>query len=229
MFNAIRHIKLYLFILLILSVSLPIYSNTSVFRGLSVTDGLTDLIINALYKDSLGYMWIGTGNSLERFDGNRLKHYTISGANEKLKRVNAIVETKNNDIWIGNGMGLWKLDKATDELTHIAPETIHYGVNSLLTDSQGTLFIGTDAGLFIYQEGKFSHVLLDTNVLSSANIVNNITFDNKNILWLATNGGLYSLDFSTNKIMFYPHLINNKQGSYNILTAINSNLYLGTI
>ena len=229
MFNAIRHIKLYIFILLILSVSLPIYSNTSVFRGLSVTDGLTDLIINALYKDSLGYMWIGTGNSLERFDGNRLKHYTISGANEKLKRVNAIVETKNNNIWIGNGMGLWKLDKATDELTHIAPETIHYGVNSLLTDSQGTLFIGTDAGLFIYQEGKFSHVLLDTNVLSSANIVNNITFDNKNILWLATNGGLYSLDLSTNKTKFYPHLIDNKQGSYNSITAINSNLFLGTM
>ena len=166
MFNAIRHIKLYLFILLILSVSLPIYSNTAVFRGLSVTDGLTDLIINALYKDSLGYMWIGTGNSLERFDGNRLKHYAISGANEKLKRVNAIVETHNNNIWIGNGMGLWKLDKATDALTHIAPETIHYGVNCLLTNSENILYIGTDAGLFIYHDGKFSHILLDSNILS---------------------------------------------------------------
>ena len=77
-------------------VSYAPYAQTSIFRGLSVTEGLSDLVVNALYKDSIGYVWIGTGTSLERFDGVHLKRYLVSGNNEKLKRVNAIAETENN-------------------------------------------------------------------------------------------------------------------------------------
>ena len=45
------------------------------FRGLSVEDGLPDLVVNAFYKDSQGFLWAGTSSSVERFDGIRFKHY----------------------------------------------------------------------------------------------------------------------------------------------------------
>lgn len=98
----------YIVALFVLLVSYAPYAQTSIFRGLSVTEGLSDLVVNALYKDSIGYVWIGTGTSLERFDGVHLKRYPVSGNNEKLKRVNAIAETEGNQIWMGNGMGLWR-------------------------------------------------------------------------------------------------------------------------
>ena len=91
-YHIVKNISKYIVLLFLLFSSLPGYSLPSVFRGLSVTEGLSDLVVNALYKDSIGYVWIGTGNSLERFDGTRLKHFLISGANEKIKRVNAIAE-----------------------------------------------------------------------------------------------------------------------------------------
>lgn len=82
-YHIVKNISKYIILLFLLFGFLPGYSLPSVFRGLSVTEGLSDLVVNALYKDSIGYVWIGTGNSLERFDGTRLKHFLISGANEK--------------------------------------------------------------------------------------------------------------------------------------------------
>ena len=66
-------------------------------------------MVNAIYKDSLGYVWLGTGNSLECFDGIHFKHYLIPGSDEKLKRVNAIAEMPGNELWMGNGSGLWRV------------------------------------------------------------------------------------------------------------------------
>lgn len=114
-----------------------VYPSTYTLRGLSVSDGLSDLLVNAIYKDSLGFVWIGTGNSLERFDGSHIKHYPITGSNEKLKRVNVIAEMEDNQLWMGNGMGLWRLNKELDALELIVPDMINCAVHSLLHDGKG--------------------------------------------------------------------------------------------
>ena len=44
-------------------------AESSVIRNLSVSDGLSDLVVNVIYKDSRGYVWMGTNTSVERFDG----------------------------------------------------------------------------------------------------------------------------------------------------------------
>ena len=143
-----KNISKYIILLFLLFSFLPGYSLPSVFRGLSVTEGLSDLVVNALYKDSIGYVWIGTGNSLERFDGTRLKHFLISGANEKIKRVNAIAEMEGNQIWMGNGMGLWRVNTEKDILEPIAAET-----DSLWKRSIGT----ADGSCACRRTGKMCH------------------------------------------------------------------------
>ena len=105
------------------------------FRGLTGSDGLSDLTVCALYKDSCGYMWMGTSTSVERFDGIHLKHYPIPGENEKLKWVNTIVETSDNRIWMGNDMGLWQVDG--DSLRRVAPDVIAHGVRSICQGDDG--------------------------------------------------------------------------------------------
>lgn len=89
-----KNIIKYIFLFHLLMFCAWAYPSTYTLRGLSVSDGLSDLLVNAIYKDSLGFVWIGTGNSLERFDGSHIKHYPITGSNEKLKRVNVIAEWK---------------------------------------------------------------------------------------------------------------------------------------
>ena len=62
--NLIRHITSLIFISFFLSAYPISYS----FRGLSETNGLSDLTVSALYKDSVGYLWIGTATSVECFE-----------------------------------------------------------------------------------------------------------------------------------------------------------------
>ena len=230
MYYTVKNISRYIILLLFLFSFFPSYCHTYVFRGLSVTEGLSDLVVNALYKDSIGYVWIGTGNSLERYDGTRLKHFLISGANEKIKRVNAIAEMEGNQIWMGNGMGLWRVNTEKNILEPIATETLHYGVRTLLPDGKGTLYIGSEAGLFIYKKGNLEQILIDSNILSSSNIITGLSLDENDILWMATNNGLYSLTLTDKKITPYHNIVEDKHVcSYNNVARIGNRLYLGTM
>lgn len=139
--NLIRHITSLIFISFFLSAYPISYS----FRGLSETNGLSDLTVSALYKDSVGYLWIGTATSVECFDGFRFKHYPIFGDDEKLKWVNVIAETQGNQIWVGNDMGLWRINKESGKLEPFVAEVIKFGVR---------FFIDRCAGNLIYWQRK---------------------------------------------------------------------------
>ena len=88
---------------------IPVYSQSYIFRGVSGTEGLSDLVISTLYKDSCGYVWMGTATSVERFDGVHLKHYPIYASSERWKWVNAIIETSGNQLWVGTDGGFWQI------------------------------------------------------------------------------------------------------------------------
>ena len=193
MHNVMKNILRFIFILFLIFLSLPIFSRSYAFRGLSVTEGLSDLVVNAIYKDSLGYVWLGTGNSLECFDGIHFKHYLIPGSDEKLKRVNAIAEMPGNELWMGNGSGLWRVSKQKNSLEPIARETIGYAVRSLLHDGKGILYIGTERGLFIYKGGSLNQIMIDPNMLSAANSIGGLNLGEDGILWMATS--LFSATF----------------------------------
>ena len=56
-----KNIIKYIFLFHLLMFCAWAYPSTYTLRGLSVSDGLSDLLVNAIYKDSLGFVWIGTG------------------------------------------------------------------------------------------------------------------------------------------------------------------------
>lgn len=225
-----KNILRYIFILFLSLLVLPAFSRSYSFCGLSATDGLSDLLVNAIYKDSLGYIWLGTGTSLEQFDGVHFRHYPISGADEKLKRVNVIAEMAGNELWMGNGMGLWRVDKAKNNLEPIARETIGCAVRSLLHDGAGTLYIGTERGLFVYREGTLDRIMVDPNVLSKSNSVAGLNLGENGILWMATDNGLYSLRLSDKKITVYHNVVDDKHTcSFSNIARIGSMLYMGTM
>ena len=117
-----------------------------------------------------------------------------------------------------------------DILEPIAAETLHYGVRTLLPDGKGTLYIGSEAGLFIYKNGNTEQKLIDPNVLSASNIITGLSLSEDGILWIATNDGLYSLTLADKKIASYHNIVEDKHFcSYNNITRIGNVLYLGTM
>ena len=223
MMNVMKNKLIY--VLFIGILLFPLFGYSQTFRGLSVSDGLSDLVVNALYKDSTGYVWIGTSSTLERFDGVRLKHYAIPVTNEKMKEVNVITGMQGNEVWMGNNAGLWRVNG--NELERISPDIIKNRVYSLLYDGKGRMYVGTDVGLFIYEKGKIERVLIDSNVLSAANTIRGLALDNKGNLWMATHRGLYSMALDNKGITAHNSdevLVN----SYNNICLVDSVLYLGT-
>lgn len=225
MHNLIRHIVKVLITFCLVLISMPIYPISYSFRSISETDGLSDLMVSSFYKDSLGYVWIGTASSVERFDGVHLKHYPVLGNNEKLKWVNVITETAGNKIWVGNDMGLWIINKETEKLEPFRPATINCGVRALLP-TRDRLYIGSEKGLFIYRNNQLERIALSSDILSAENFIVALNLDENGILWILTKGGLHSMNISNQEMTSYPY----RQGfSYRNMTRIGKKLYLGTM
>lgn len=201
------------------------------FRNIVMTDGLSGLLVNTIYKDSEGFVWLGTDNCLDRFDGVKVKHFEFRGVEEvRKKRVSAIVETSEKQLWVGNGIGLWRLNRTKNELERIVPEKIDCSVNALLYNDR-VLYMGTDRGLFIQKDGKLTQVLVDKNMLAACNRIMDMCLDEgKKQLWLATVQGLFAYSLSDGHISSWHFRENVSEADYfRCITRIGDTLYLGTM
>lgn len=205
-------------------------AESSVFRNLSVSDGLPDLVVNVIYKDSKGYVWMGTNTSVERFDGIRLEHYMVEGHSESLKRVYALIEMPGDEIWIGTGMGVYRIMPGQNKMERLAPETVTSAVHSFCRTGN-TLYIGTEKGLYIYKKGVFEHLLVDENVFSNANFVTGIAAGDEGCLWLSTMGGLKMFRVAERKTVSFPDKMakNGQNLSYYAIAYVQQKIYLGTM
>lgn len=224
-----KKVLIYCLILFNFLFCLPFELAAQIFRSLPSLDGLDNLTVNTFCKDSVGFVWIGTDCSVERFDGVFFKHYEISEEDEQLKSVNAIVEMDSH-IWMGNGKGLWRLDKQSDTFELVVSDLINSPVYSLLDDGKGTLYIGSERGLYFYNKGVFKHLLLDINIFSSSNVIVEMSMDKEDNLWMATSKGLYALNINTHKLRHWHYKSSNGvELSFNCLARVKEKLYLGTM
>lgn len=201
------------------------------FRALTMDNGLSNFVVNSFYKDSIGFVWIGTDNCLDRFDGVVIKHYSFSGSDINKKRVLTIAESSAGQLWAGNSLGLWKLNREKDVLELFAPETIDCAVYSLCWDSsKNKLYVGTDKGLYIYFKDKIQHVVLQKNILSPGNHITGINIAKDGLVWLATWKGLCSYNpLNQNVIPYEFTIIHPDLNVFNKITRIGTTLYMGTI
>lgn len=231
MAKKMKNTRSHTLLLLLCLVSMALRANPYVFRELSVSGGLSDLLVNALYKDSVGYVYIGTAHSLDVFDGVRLHCYPLKGADENRKRVNAIAETPGREIWVANAEGLWHLDKTSSTLERVLPETIDFPVLSLCSEG-GTLYIGSERGLFIYREGQIEYLTADKDVFSPTNAITAICPGEGETLWLAARDGLHAFDRRDRSFRSYHHRV-EKEGNhlcgFRAMTRMGHTLYVGTM
>lgn len=180
-------------------LSQSLCGQTRILRSLSVSDGLSGSIVYTFYKDSVGYIWMGTENGLDRFDGVHFRHYSLSGSG--IKEIDAVSELPGNKILAGNAAGLWMADDESGILRPIYREVVNCGVNALLSDGRGGVLIASYKGLFhLDRNGHWHRLLLDKNLLSSRNYINKMALAGKDLLWIAAQQGFYSVRLSDFKI-----------------------------
>ena len=223
--SASKHI-ITVILLLVCSIAYP---HDRKFRNVSVSDGLSDLLVSVIHKDSLGYVWIGTGVGLDRFDGVCVK--SCSGPDYQGGRIYALAESSEGDIFAGASDGLYVFDKNFEALLPIAEDHISGMVSSLLHDGDSRLFVGTRDGLYICDSctSDLHRVWIDKNSLSTANSICDMTLSEDGVLWLATEAGLYSLKLSDRSVSAYHDNAGSSRPFHFIaIEKIGDELFLGT-
>lgn len=193
-------------------------------------DRLSGLLVNTIYKDYLGYVWLGTDNGLDRFDGMRICNYAFEGLGQTMKkRVNCVVVTPSRQLFVGNGLGLWCAERRVGVLTRYMSDKINTSVNALYADGE-TLYAGTDDGLYIIDGEKLSVKRMNNILWSAANKITDIECDKaKHHLWMTTQDGLVNYDMKTGRMRIFRKEKGEGDNYFRCLTLLKGSVYVGTM
>lgn len=227
MYKRLRHILTTFFVLCGL---LSVQSENYVFRNMVSSDGLSGLLVNTIYKDFNGYIWLGTDNGIDRFDGMRIRHYTFKDVGLTMKkRVNCIVVDSDGQLYAGNGYGLWAEDNGSGVLSRRYVDEINTSVNTIIAIG-GSLYIGTDKGLYIIKNGNVTAKRVEQNAWAASNKITDLEFDKySQCLWLTTQDGLASYDLRKATFRLYRRKGESHCNYFRCLTKSGNEIFIGTM
>lgn len=221
---------------LLISVTLLAVPNDFRFRHFSVEDGLSSNSVRAIMQDKYGFLWIGTEEGLNRYDGIMIKSYSIC-PQAAGKYISSLYGTKKN-IWIGTDEGIYIYAYATETFTYFdltTPNNVRITsiVNHILQDKDGNLWFSTNGqGLFRYNLSK--NYLEQYEFTSAFGIVASTMADSDNQIWALTNqgeSGVYKLNKAENKFEPFGLLYNAGNHHSQALAMLEDSeqtLWLGT-
>ena len=125
------------------------------------SDQLTSTLVTALAQDRQGFIWIGTQNGLNRFDGYRFTPYLYKKNNSRSichNHVSNLYVDGSGRLWVGTGKGLALYDERTDDFQRIdllADSDDEPNISCFAETKDGTLLIGTSGfGLYEIKPGE---------------------------------------------------------------------------
>ncbi len=173
------------------------------FRSLTVDDGLSQGYVSSICQDNNGFIWIGTANGLNRFDGYKTTVYTHQASIETSlidNRINDLHVDGKGSIWIGTDTGLDRYEPATDSFSHFLPDpedAMSLGpgrVRLVRSDKSGSLWVVTDLVNRLNPEtGEVTRYSLD-GTLDGEGTPYALTFleDSRGTIWVGT--GAYNIE-----------------------------------
>ena len=207
------------------------------FNNITIEDGLSQSTVETIYQDSRGYIWIGTNDGLDRYNGYEFKHYKHDKYNENSISNNYIVdiiEDKNGYIWVSTIGGLSKIDPDKDEIKNYYSKEDSGNLSNenlwqILCTKDNKIIVSTVDGLNLYDEknDKFVRILDKENELPSQYIYS-VKEDMYGNIWIGTDSGLIELNEELNIIKIYEDTIGDSE-VYNIYDDSKGNIWICTL
>ncbi len=207
-----------LFLMFVLPSILIAQKPKITFRQITQNNGLSQASVHKVYQDYRGFMWLGTEDGLNRYDGRSFKVYKNNNDDENsisYNHTNAIYEDKSKTLWIGTvGGGLNKYNREKDNFIRFrydkkdSSSLSNDFIYSIVQDEENCLWIGTDFGLNKLNPKTEKMTRIYAGKASGWNLSGNkitVTYiDNSGRLWVGTAGnGLNRLDPGSHKFIQY--------------------------
>ncbi|WP_116125119.1 two-component regulator propeller domain-containing protein [Lewinella sp. IMCC34183] len=191
-----------LLLLLVLSASAAGQNFPYHFEYLTTDDGLPQNTVDAIYRDSRGFMWFATWNGLCRYDGYELRTFTAQpseGPGLPHNFVRTLAEDPQGTLWIGTvaGIALYDLGRERFVSTADLPAALQVGdISVVVGDATGAMRIGTrDGQLFVVPPGGGAPTVY---ALGSGS-VNAIEPVSDGRAWIGTDDGLWTIGRTGNE------------------------------
>lgn len=212
---------------------------------ISLEHGLSQANVRCILQDKNGFMWFGTQDGLNRFDGYEFAKFNFDSDDLSSlpgNLVSTLIEDNDGNIWIGTMGGLAVYDPYKNYLKRIntgfKDDRYPTNISSIFLNKNGYLLIGDySLGLFIYdiKNNKYTeskiHKINEKNF--EENKITSLLEDKNGTIWIGTfSQGIIGFNQKTNRIQKYKvNLATDTSLSSNYITALcidDDNIYIGT-
>ena len=195
------------------------------FERINIEEGLSQSEILTIFQDSRGFLWIGSQDGLNRYDGYEFITYRNSPFDKNSlsnNYISAIAEDSSGYLWICTLTGLNMYDRYKDKFENIkidnGKKSLLNGViyKSVVVDRSNNIWLGgINTGLIKYDPVKKTSVhfrkgKVDTGTINS-DTINVIYEDLSGNLWLGKHDGLYVFNPKTRSFKEFKFNANDKQ------------------
>jgi len=195
----------------IIALSCFAQNDSYYFKNYQVQNGLSSNTITTILQDKKGFIWIGTRNGLNRFDGNTFKvfHNVLSDAQSLgSNSIFSLFEDKKEQLWVGTYSGIYLYDPRQERFSAfklIPPGEVRY----MAADNTGNIWIISNLTLYKYNQRDSTVVAF--NLKDDQTIALHVS--EKGDVWTATASGLVK----------HYNAATNSFSSYNIKKIVNDN------
>ena len=218
------------------------------YNNFTSENGLSNNTVNCIFQDRYGFLWIGTNNGLNKYDGYVFTNFHSDHTDSTSLSsdfITCITEDNSGNLWIGTkGGGLNSFSRYNQSYTHykLNKSEIYsdskYDITSITPDDSGNIWLGTKSdGIY-----KFNTVLYEFEnfkngnpqyFTSASDSVNTILYINNSKLLIGTPNGLTSFDFNNKSTQTYRQSDVNKFGlNNNFINSIfrdkSGKIWIGT-
>jgi ligand-binding sensor domain-containing protein/signal transduction histidine kinase/DNA-binding response OmpR family regulator len=221
--TADRLSKLFFYIVVLIVTNANAQTLNLKFKHINISQGLSNSTIETIYQDSKGFIWFGTRDGLNKYDGNQFtvfknQAYDVKSISDNY--ITCINEDADHNLWIGTTNGLNRFDAYKNTFLRYKHNPLNKKslltneINCIYKDKAGELLVGTSGnGLSVFDPHKnqFKHFGAKNDQPNSVDNfeINSIFEDSKKNFWVATDKGA--------------GLLNRKQGTLSTTFNLDGN------
>ena len=206
------------------------------FRSFGIGSGLSQPTARAILQDEQGFLWIGSQDGLNRFDGYNFRVYFRNRRDPSSLsdgHITALARADQGALWIGTmAGGLNHLDTATDAVTVLrrteeAGSLAADSVVSLLRVADGSLWVSTTAGgvqRLAPQAQRFSNLAADVNL----GVIRSMVESPDGAVWVAGSRGLWQHHLQKNSWRQVAVAGNEAADIQALALAADGSIWIGT-
>ncbi|MFT6809274.1 MAG: signal transduction histidine kinase/ligand-binding sensor domain-containing protein [Saprospiraceae bacterium] len=210
-----RFLLLPLLMFIILSTSLVGQANTYRFKHFTTEEGLSHHHVKCSIEDSNGFIWIGTVDGLNRFDGYTFKtfyHDAKDSMSLNSDRINTLFLDSRGIIYVGTNIGLNRYNPIEDKFYRVPimfnkEDVSANHVNDIEEDKKGNIWIATEDGIIVLNKdldviNRYLNESNESNSIPNSDI-SQLLFDKDNKLWIGGTQTISRLNIETGSFTHY--------------------------